>query len=889
MMKLTQIALFGLATANKNWHSKEWEVQDAYFEEQEIVLQNPKVRSTKQWHECGKKPQKAWKGQDVTCSGAYCASVCPIGYRSQGHWRVKCQDDNTWSQDSFSPCITCPDMSDEIAKAKSGKDGAEVQEIFVKNLPVTQFFCGDSSDTLTMRNKSYKGRGKRSKKKDVKCLCKNGQNGDPWWKKSCNWEFSGRTWYPHDVNTVTCKNKNAPKANPVVYSCEKSHQGQTKAKLRCKNSLIKVVKATYGKPHPSMCYADQAAGQTSMECATSMDHTEAVAAACNGQSSCRWHGTNKVSGDPCFGVEKHTEIEYTCEQKYCIKVNTKGCKQYSTGSDIKLFQNGILVDTLLSGFVDHEFCLPMTEINKYPEDEEDIWELKSTGSGSVCVSSVTVNGKPLNEFTEGNDKQSVWIGGAGNTCESNLEVTKSVKFQGRKIIRSQCTEDPQCSDRSIPGQCDNEVLILDPDNNPGRHYSGLYRIDPEMGEHRGRPVWRHVEHGYKLVYGPMGGWQIHTLKNGGLAWSKSEGFQSMCPQPLVATGGYGFKIACSTYCIKATSSDSPSCVVNSGSYSGSEINVFKNGELIDFIPARFSEYENCIRNVNVEKDVFELKYTTVNHPKSSVPEGTNDGVCVTGVFLNDEPIMVGAGKDQAAFWIENDRNGCSRTERSFNEIMSTQNIKFKNGEVIESECTVPPVFRGQDPCVYVPFTTEYHYKALYDNANDYDGFIIDASDFTHDIHIGLSKHDVHEDKKWEIVIGGWSGTQSVIRSANQSPKSGHVKVNHSKAEYEALRNNIKLMFNDGSITVINGNTNEIFMQYTSDDIVKSELRFLLASGGFGGSGTFNTVKPINAWVVDTSVNCWNDCGEKGGACDVCNNGNLKGYCCRGDGLAGNGD
>ena len=43
-MKLTQIALFGLATANKTWHSKEWEVQDAHFAEKEIILSDPTIR-----------------------------------------------------------------------------------------------------------------------------------------------------------------------------------------------------------------------------------------------------------------------------------------------------------------------------------------------------------------------------------------------------------------------------------------------------------------------------------------------------------------------------------------------------------------------------------------------------------------------------------------------------------------------------------------------------------------------------------------------------------------------------------------------------------------------------------------------------------------------------
>ena len=624
-----------------------------------------------------------------------------------------------------------------------------------------------------------------------------------------------------------------------------------------------------------------------MKCATSMDHTEAVSAHCNGKSRCKWHGTNKVSGDPCFGVEKHTEIEYTCEPKYCIKVIGCAIQDVGTGSDVQLFRNGILVDTFVSGekqFGNHQFCLPMSEVNKYPEKEEDIWELRSTGSNQGCVERLQVNGKAIVGFKQNHDDSRFWIGGANNICLYTLEVTKSVKFQGRKIIRSMCTEDPQCSERSIPGQCDSEILIQDGPI-PGRHYAGVYRIDSSGAEMLGRPLYKHVEHEYTLYSGPRGGWRIMTTKGHLLAYTLDNEIPTssrMCPEPLTATGGYGFTIACSTYCIKATSSDSPSCVTNSGSYQGSEINVYKNGELIDFIPARFSEYENCIRNVNVEKDVFELKYTTANSPKSTVPPGTNDGVCVTGLFLNDEPVLVGASKNQAAFWIEDDRNGCSR-------IMSTQNIKFKNGEVIESECTVPTACQGQDPCAYVSFTTEYNYKALYDNAYDYDGFIFDATDFTNDIHIGLSKNDVHEDKKWEIVIGGWSGTQSVIRSANQSPKAGHVKVNHSKAEYEALRSNFKVMFNDGSITIINGNTNEIFMQYTSDDIVKSELKFLLASGGFGGSGTFNTIKPIKSWVVETSIDCWHACDKKGGACDVCSIGSAQGYCCRGDGTAGNGD
>ena len=42
-------------------------------------------------------------------------------------------------------------------------------------------------------------------KRNVKCECKNGQNGDPEWKKSCSWSFNGAPWSPSDVDTVQCK------------------------------------------------------------------------------------------------------------------------------------------------------------------------------------------------------------------------------------------------------------------------------------------------------------------------------------------------------------------------------------------------------------------------------------------------------------------------------------------------------------------------------------------------------------------------------------------------------------------------------------------------------------------------------------------------------------
>ena len=128
-------------------------------------------------------------------------SLNNLGWRSQGRWKIKCQADNTWSHTKFSPCVTCPDISTELTQLN---DGVQVIEAFVKNLPVKKFFCGDSTDTFNFMGKSYKKGGNT---KSAKCLCKNGQNGDPAWKKSCSWKFQGNPFAGSDATDATCTSK----------------------------------------------------------------------------------------------------------------------------------------------------------------------------------------------------------------------------------------------------------------------------------------------------------------------------------------------------------------------------------------------------------------------------------------------------------------------------------------------------------------------------------------------------------------------------------------------------------------------------------------------------------------------------------------------------------
>ena len=141
------------ATATAKGAMKEWEVQNAYFAEKQIVLSNdPKhmMRTNKQWHACGKAPSTPVNGHGVKCVGNTCIAVCPIGWRSQGRWKIKCQKNNTWSASKFSPCVTCPDLSDELENV--GQRGVQFQSIFDKrNYPITKFFCGDNTNWLGMK------------------------------------------------------------------------------------------------------------------------------------------------------------------------------------------------------------------------------------------------------------------------------------------------------------------------------------------------------------------------------------------------------------------------------------------------------------------------------------------------------------------------------------------------------------------------------------------------------------------------------------------------------------------------------------------------------------------------------------------------------------------
>ena len=127
-------------------------------------------------------------------------------------------------------------------------------------------------------------------------------------------------------------------------------------------------------------------------------------------------------------------------------------------------------------------------------------------------------------------------------------------------------------------------------------------------------------------------------------------------------------------------------------------------------------------------------------------------------------------------------------------------------------------------------------------AYDYSYFIIDGSEFSNDIHIGLANTDglgkMYYDKiSWEIVIGGWSGEKSVIRKDVYSAHAPEILTKeHSSNKFNKMKSDIRVFVVDGELTIKSGD--EVFMQYRDASIKKNNLNTLLVSGGYGAEGTY---------------------------------------------------
>ena len=86
--------------------------------------------------------------------------------------------------------------------------------------------------------------------------------------------------------------------------------------------------------------------------------------------------------------------------------------------------------------------------------------------------------------------------------------------------------------------------------------------------------------------------------------------------------------------------------------------------------AGFTEFEHCLNNddVDVANDEFQLQSTSGN------------GVCISSLSINGNPILVGASSNLPNFWIDGNGPYC------LDNFMASSQITIRNGQVISSTC-----------------------------------------------------------------------------------------------------------------------------------------------------------------------------------------------------------
>ena len=128
------------------------------------------------------------------------------------------------------------------------------------------------------------------------------------------------------------------------------------------------------------------------------------------------------------------------------------------------------------------------------------------------------------------------------------------------------------------------------------------------------------------------------------------------------------------YCIRMTSSAAAVCahdnpVVYASNWLGGTIQVKQNGKVIANMGYATKNFEHCVpmSDVDIENDEFSLHATS------------SDGVCITGLYLNDEQLLVGKDNDLEGFWLDQDQPNC------VDGYMSTSHMIIQNGQVVLSQ------------------------------------------------------------------------------------------------------------------------------------------------------------------------------------------------------------
>ena len=201
----------------------EWQLQKAYFERDPKLFGDSKEKShanTVNHTLCGDPPAPPLGAEDVRCWTSFCGAICPKGYRSENRWRVICRKKDgeyRWSYNRFSPCITCPDITDQLEKlATNNVQFTESRGSYTRSYRSYAIKCNESPEsnyTLSIKGESFR-KGKKAKK--LQCSCTSGPKtkGDKYRSgdsgeyggriKTCNWVYKKSLWTTEDTKTIKC-------------------------------------------------------------------------------------------------------------------------------------------------------------------------------------------------------------------------------------------------------------------------------------------------------------------------------------------------------------------------------------------------------------------------------------------------------------------------------------------------------------------------------------------------------------------------------------------------------------------------------------------------------------------------------------------------------------
>ena len=407
-------------------------------------------------------------------------------------------------------------------------------------------------------------------------------------------------------------------------------------------------------------------------------------------------------------IQNNALASSECDPKFCIEMTSTrdedlclhpmgGPKDYK-GHPIIIKQNGNTIGTMGKGVEDFRLCIDYDQVDL----DDDVFTFSNPKSDGVCITSLTVDG---NAVLVGNDQPNFWLDGDFEACTPSSIITSELT-----VVGGEATSIDGCTDFCInvtsgenQGLCDhpkwpnawenwsggdvavnyngNQVATMERGFEDFEFCLPRWSVDVENDEFqlstphtKGVCVTSFTVDGQPILVGPNNDLSSFWLDNNVDCLD-----QFVATTQITVKNGQVSSSYCDNdlYCIKVTSGlDLEKCHhpgwpdAAANDWAGDDVFLYRNGQkVIGSLFPGFTEYEYCwIRSeIDVANDKFKL-YTR-----------NTDGICVTSLTIDNEPVLAGRNKDLASFWID-DNVECR------DDFMASRHVTIQNGEVISDYC-----------------------------------------------------------------------------------------------------------------------------------------------------------------------------------------------------------